>query len=185
MASPRVMTYDDYAAMPDDGKRYELHDGRLSLIPTPTTAHQEILQNLLLILGPHVRNSGRGEILMAPFDCIMSPITVVQPDVIYLDEERTRLLSERALEGSPTLAVEIVIPSTADVDRRTKPDLYARHDISWYWIVDPAARTIEVYRLEAGRYRLSTTFEGSERRALPPLLDLLLEPSEVWRQLAR
>lgn len=100
MSTPRVLTYDDYAAMPDDGKRYELHEGRLSLIPTPTTTHQRILGHLLLILVPHVRALGHGEVMLSPFDCIMSTITVVQPDLIYLDEDRVSLLSERS-RGRP------------------------------------------------------------------------------------
>lgn len=149
------MTCDDYVAMPDDGKRYELHEGRLSQIPSTTLAHQEVLGNLL--------------------------VTVVQPDIIYLDEERARLLSERALEGAPTLAIEIVIPSTDDVDRHTKRTLYARHDVPWHWIVDPATRTIEVYRLEADAYVQIATLRGAEPIALPPFWDLPLDPAVVWR----
>jgi len=180
MSTPRVLTYDDYAAMPDDGKRYELHEGRLSLIPTPTTTHQRILGHLLLILVPHVRALGHGEVMLSPFDCIMSTITVVQPDLIYLDEDRVSLLSERALEGAPSHAIEIVIPSTLHVDRHTKMALYAKHDVTWYWIVDPAARTIEAYRLEVGAYRLDAMLEGTEPRALSPFPDLPLDPAAIW-----
>ena len=180
MRSPSVLTYDDYAAMPDDGKRYELHEGRLSVIPTPTTTHQRILVNLLMILVPHVRSLGRGTVMLSPFDCIMSPITVVQPDLIYVDERRQALLSDRALEGAPTLAIEIVIPVTSEVDRHIKTALYAAHDVTWYWIVDPDARTIEVYRLEGGAYRLDATLEGVVPRTLPPFIGLPLDPAAVW-----
>jgi Uma2 family endonuclease len=181
----RPLTYDDYAAMPNDGKRYELHEGELSVIPTPTTLHQETLGNLLVILAPHVRATGRGEIMLSPFDCIMSNITVVQPDLIYLDEVRASLLSERALEGAPTLAIEIVIPSTLRVDRTIKMALYANHDVPWYWIVDPDGRAIEVYHLQAGVYRLEATLAGAEPRALPPLSDLRLDPASIWPERRR
>ena len=46
MASRAVLTYDDYAALPNDGKRDELHEGKLCPIPTPTVHHQQILGNL-------------------------------------------------------------------------------------------------------------------------------------------
>ena len=180
MSSRIVLTYDDYASWPDDGKRYELHEGELSIIPTPTTVHQETLGNLLLLLAPHVRAAGRGEIMPSPFDCIMSTITVVQPDLIYLDEARVGLLSERALEGAPSLAIEIVIPPTLHVDRQTKLALYAKHDVTWYWIVDPHARTIEAYGLEAAAYRLAATLDSAEPRALPPFPDLPLDPAAIW-----
>ncbi len=180
MALPTVMTYDDYAAMPDDGNRYELHEGRLSLIPKPTMTHQLVLGNLLMLLVPHVRALGRGEVMVSPFDCIMSTITVVQPDLIYVDEHRESLLSERALEGAPTFAIEVVIPPTQQVDRHTKMALYAAHEVAWYWIVDPDARAIEAYHLDAGAYRLHATLEGAEPRALSPFPDLPLDPAAIW-----
>jgi Uma2 family endonuclease len=178
-----VLTYDDYAALPDDGKRYELHEGELVVTPSPGTLHQQVSARLTILLGGHVWRNDLGELLVAPYDCIVSDITVVQPDIIYLDESRARLLSDRALEGAPTLAVEIVIPSTEDVDRHTKPALYARHDVPWYWIVDPSTCTIEVYGLDGTAYRLDATLEGAEPRALRPLDDLVLAPADVWRGL--
>ena len=99
-----VLTYDDFAPLPNDGKRYELHEGELS-----------------------------------------------------------------------------VSPSSISIDRRRKLALYAAHDVPWYWIVDPEARTIEVYRLDAGAYRLDATLEGTERRALQPFPALSLDPADVWR----
>ena len=110
----------------------------------------------------------------------MSPITVVQPDLLYVDETRQSLLSERALEGAPSLAVEIVLPVTSHVDRHTKMRLYATHDVTHYWIVDPKPRNIEAYHLEAGSYRLDARLEGTTPRALPPFPDLPLDPAAVW-----
>jgi Uma2 family endonuclease len=175
-----TLTYEDYAALPDDGRRYELHEGELSVTPAPGTRHQQILVALTVLLAPHVRARGAGQVLVAPFDCILSSISVVQPDLLFVDTARARLLAERGLEGSPTLAVEIISPSTGRIDRRTKLGLYARHDVPWYWIVDPDPRTIEAYRLEAGAYRLEARLEGPEPRALPPFPDLALDPAAIW-----
>jgi Uma2 family endonuclease len=180
MTSRIVLTYEDYAALPNDGKRYELHEGELSVTPAPGTRHQLIIGNLYLILSPHVRASTHGALILSPFDCIMSDITVVEPDLVYVDDQRQRLLRERGLEGAPTLAVEIISPSTGRIDRRTKMGLYARHDVTWYWIVDPDSRTIEVYHLDGGAYRLDSRLEGAVPRALPPFSDLLLDPAVIW-----
>src|ERR1700675_3613122 len=171
LSSRTLLTYEDFAALPNDGKRYELHEGELSVTPAPGTPHQRILGNLFLILAPHVRAAGRGELMLSPFDCIMTKITVVEPDLVYVDEHRQGLLSERALEGAPTLAVEIISPYTGRIDRQNKMKLYADHDVEWYWIVDPKPRTIEAYHLEAGSYRLDARLEGSAPRALSPFRD--------------
>ena len=175
-----VLTYADYAALPDDGKRYELHEGELSVTPSPGMRHQLIVGNLYYLLLPHIRTSGRGQLMLSPFDCIMASSTVVQPDLLYVDETRRQLLSERALEGAPTLAIEIVSPSTGHIDRRRKMTLYAKHGVDWYWIVDPPARTIDVYRLDGEDYRHDARLEGEAPCALPPFSDLSLDPSAVW-----
>ncbi len=176
-----VLNYDDYVALPDDGKRYELHEGELVVTPSPGTRHQEVFVTLTILLGAHVWRSGRGKLLAAPYDCIVSDITVVQPDLLYLDDTRVGLVSARGLEGAPTLAIEILSPSTAQIDRRRKMALYAAHDVTWYWIVDPSVRTIEVYRLSDRVYNLDVRLDGDEPRALSPFLDLVLTPSDVWR----
>jgi Uma2 family endonuclease len=175
-----VLTYEDYAALPDDGKRYELHEGELSVTPAPGTLHQQVLLNLALTLAPYVRAHTRGELFIAPFDCIMTNVTVVEPDLVYVDEGRRQLVSERALEGAPTLAVEILSPWTSHIDRRRKMALYARHGVDWYWIVDPGARTVDAYRLEGEAYRLDARLDGPTPRALPPFPGLSLDPAAVW-----
>jgi Uma2 family endonuclease len=175
-----VLTYEDFVALPDDGKRYELHEGELSVTPAPGRRHQQILLKLALIMAPYIESRRLGELYVAPFDCIMTNITVVEPDLVYIDAERQRLLRERGLEGAPTLAVEIISPYTGRIDRRRKMDLYARHDVTWYWIVDPDPRTIEAYHLEAGAYRLEARLDGPAPVELLPFPDLLLDPAAIW-----
>ena len=179
-----ALTYEDYAALPNDGKRYELHEGELSVTPSPGRPHQLILGNLHLILAPHVRSIGRGELFLSPFDTILTKTSVVVPDLVYVDDSRLERVSDRALEGSPTLAVEIISPYSRTIDRRRKMALYAAHDVTWYWIVDPDARTIEAFRLDGGAYLLEAKLEGAEPRALPPFSDLLLDPAAIWPSLA-
>ena len=180
MTSRIVLTYEDYAALPHDGKRYELHEGELSQMGAPSARHQLIIGNLYFILRVHVVAAGRGQLFLSPFDCIMSDITVVQPDLVYVDETRRRLISERALEGAPTLAVEILSPWSRHVDRRVKMRLYAKHAVDWYWIVDGDALTIDVYRLDDAGYRPDARLEGTAPRALPPFPDLPLDPAAIW-----
>jgi Uma2 family endonuclease len=117
------LTYEDYAALPDDGRRYELHEGELSVTPAPGLSHQAILRNLVVILHRHVSSRGLGEVFPAPVDCILENITIVQPDLVFVETARRSLMTERGIEGSPTLAVEIISPSTGGIDRRRKLQL--------------------------------------------------------------
>ena len=136
MTSRIVLTYEDYATLPNDGKRYELHEGELSLMGAPSARHQLIIGNLYFVLRPHVQAHGRGQLFLSP--------------------------------------------SSRHIDRRLKMTLYAKHAVDWYWIVDGDALTIDAYRLDAAGYVLDARLEGTAPRALPPFLDLPLDPAAIW-----
>ena len=175
-----ILTYKDYEALPADGRRYELHDGELSVTPAPSPRHQEISGNLNEILRGHVKTRGLGKVFYSPIDCILSDITVVQPDLVYLDPSRLALLSNRGIEGPPTLVVEILSPSTTEIDRSTKRQVYARHGVPYYWIVDPEVRVVEAYVLSEGAYQLSARVAGSEPVSLPPFSALAFVLASLW-----
>lgn len=175
-----ILTYKDYEALPADGRRYEIHDGELSVTPAPSPLHQEISGNLNEILRGHVKTRGLGKVFYSPIDCILSDITVVQPDLLYLDPGRLNLVSDRGIEGPPTLVVEILSPTTTAIDRSTKRQLYAKYGVPYYWIVDPEARVVEVYGLSEGVYQVSARVAGSEPVSLPPFPDLAFVPASLW-----
>jgi Uma2 family endonuclease len=175
-----LLTYQDYVALPDDGRRYEIHDGELSVTPAPSPRHQRLLGALYKLLDAHIEARGLGEVILSPLDVILSDITVVQPDLVYVANVRAEAVSGRGIEGPPTLAVEILSPSTARVDRDRKLRLYARHGVPYYWIVDPEARAIEAFRLEPGGYSLAARASGGEAVDLPPFVGLRLPPGALW-----
>jgi Uma2 family endonuclease len=132
------------------------------------------------LLQRHVELNRLGEILYAPLDVILSDVTVLQPDLVYVDAARAGALSGRGVEGPPTLVVEIISPSTGTMDRVTKSALYARYGVPYFWLVDPEARTIEAFRLESGRYVLVTSAAGDAEVVLPPFADLTLRLADLW-----
>jgi Uma2 family endonuclease len=171
-----LLTYADYAALPDDGRRYELHEGELSVTPSPGTRHKRVKVNLFDILLHHARAHRLGELFDAPTDVILSDRTVVQPDIVFVDMQHASQISERGIEGAPTLAIEVLSPSSERIDRRRKLQLYADHRVPWYWIVDPSARGIEAYALAERAYRAVGHLAGEAPAALPPFDDLPLDP---------
>ncbi len=175
MAARTALTYADYAAMPEDGRRYELRDGELWVMPAPGTRHQGFLRDLLGVLNDHVKRGRLGVVFPAPLDCILSDTTVLQPDLVFVETEHTAIVTERGIEGAPTLVVEILSPSTAGTDRTVKAGLYAHHGVPWYWIVDPGARTIEALALRGGVYTPALQLDATVRGALPPFEGLVID----------
>lgn len=146
----RKYTWEDYRATPPD-TRYELLDGELLMTPSPKTAHQWT-QNLLgRRLSQFVEEQGLGGFFFAPYDVVLSDTDVVQPDLLFVSRDRLPLVvNDDNLRGAPDLVVEILSPGTADRDLGYKRELYARHGVAEYWIVDPAAETIRVLRRRGG-----------------------------------
>ena len=173
-----ALTYRDYAALPDDGRRYQILDGELFGTPAPNTRHQIISMRLAAQLHTHVRTHRLGLVLAAPADVILADTSIVQPDILFVATDRQAVISARGIEGAPTLGVEILSPTTADVDRRQKRELYARYGVPFYWIVDGDADAIEMYRLAGGAYELMARPTGSRMIADEPFPGLAL--TDIW-----
>lgn len=153
-------TYEDYAALPDNGKRYEIVDGILYMAPSPGRWHQEIVGEIFSYLRTHVKLTGLGLVYMAPFDVVLAYNQTVQPDVsVILNDHRERITDNRIV-GAPDLVVEVISPGSAGYDRREKQNMYARAGVPEYWLVDPAAHTVEVLTLEYNEYSSLGVFQG-------------------------
>jgi Uma2 family endonuclease len=153
-------TYAAYAALPDDGHRYEIIDGVLYMAPAPTLGHQASNLRFARYLMQYVEDAGLGRVFPAPVDVELAPNVVLQPDVVVVLNANLDILIPARIIGAPDLVVEIASPGTAGYDRRQKQDAYARAGVPEYWIADPLARTVEVLRLNEGAYRSLGVFTG-------------------------
>jgi Uma2 family endonuclease len=166
-----VLTYDEYCLLPNDRNRYEILDGELSVTPAPATRHQTVLGNLYRFLG---------KLFVAPTDLILAPTTVVQPDLIFIGGDRRHIVTERAIEGSPTLVIEILSPTTHRTDRVTKAQLYAKHNVPHYWLIDPDQRTLEVYELVIDHYDLVVSARDPELFTPSLFPGLSIRLADLW-----
>jgi len=91
----KLVTYDDYQNLPDDGKRYEIIGGKLYIAPSPNTLHQRISRKLEYELEDYIRKHNSGEIFTAPMDVVLSMTDVVQPDLMYISKERSRIITDK------------------------------------------------------------------------------------------
>ncbi|MBC7083733.1 MAG: Uma2 family endonuclease [Firmicutes bacterium] len=138
------LTYEDYRRMPS-GERYELLEGDLwKMTPAPSVLHQKVSGRIEKALRQWVDDHNLGEVYDAPIDVVLSEHNVVQPDILYICKERLGIIKEAYIQGAPDLVVEILSPSTVELDRVTKRRLYGRYGAREFWIVDPDGHSIEV-----------------------------------------
>ncbi len=150
MATARF-TWQDVLIAPEDGNRYEAIGGELCVTPPPKFEHQRISHRLAVALDRILVAPGHGVVVAAPVG-VEFPDTEegVQPDLLFVSNERAGIIRRGWLRGAPDLVVEILSPSTAGRDRGKKLDLYRRHGVGEYWIVDRERRAVEVWRFAAG-----------------------------------
>ena len=168
-------TYRHYCQLPE-GDRRELIEGDFYVVPAPNVRHQIISRNLGARLWEFVRKNGLGLILWVPTDVLLSQESVVQPDILFVSNERRGIITEPNIAGAPDLVVEVLSPGTADRDREMKLSLYARHGVREYWIVDPDAEAVQVMELGpegAAGVRMHTS--GSVRSDLLPGLNVTFD----------
>jgi Uma2 family endonuclease len=137
------LTYADYLKTSDD-ERCELLNGELVMPPAALTGHQMISMALASRLYLYVNEKGLGTVVAAPTDVVLSDTDVVQPDILFVSSQRSQIVTRENVRGAPDLVVEILSPATAERDRTVKLDLYARHGVKEYWIVDPDVGTVTV-----------------------------------------
>jgi Uma2 family endonuclease len=183
MARPEAQikfTYRDYRSLPEsETKRFELWEGELVLVPSPTTYHQHISKRLEIALIEYVEGRGLGEVFHAPLDVILSEEIVLQPDIIFIAREHSEIIAEEGIRGAPDLVVEILSPTTAERDRTYKRTLYARYGIREYWLVDSQEKTIEVLEWTESGYRRSGLYRDDEVLS-SPLLEMEIELSQIF-----
>lgn len=155
------ITYEEYAALPDDGNRYELADGVLeAMSPSATALHQFVSIELQRTMLDSC--DSQYVILDAPLDVILSEREVRQPDLVMIHRSRLQIITRRGVEGPPDLVVEILSDWSIKRDKVKKTKVYAKFGIPEYWIVDPANETLEQYTLNGDAYELANVYSGDE-----------------------
>ena len=164
------LTYEDLVLFPDDGRRHELIDGEHFVTRAPYLRHQWVLQNLNRLLDRHVMEHCLGRVYFAPVDVVLSDVDVLEPDLLFISQARLAI-GEAVVRGAPDLVVEIASPASRRQDEVLKRGLYERAGVPEYWLVDPEAETVKVFRRGEsgyGRPLLLSALEGD--RLESPLL---------------
>ncbi len=174
-------TYEDYLKL-DDDKRYEVLEGELVELATPSTTHQRLVGKLLKLIDKFVEERGLGEAFVSPIDVILSDSNVVQPDVVFLSKENSKIVKERGIFGSPDLVVEVISPSTLKRDTEDKKRIYAKHGVKELWLVFPGERAVEVFTLKNNFYEVCSFGYGEGKVKSCTLEDFELNLGELFKE---
>lgn len=176
------LTYEDYLTIPDDGKRHEIIDGIEFMSPSPSTPHQRTAQRLHLALPPHVDDQSLGEVFIAPYDVLLSESNIVQPDLLFVSRDCSSIVKDHGIEGVPDLVAEVISEGNRRYDEVRKRNLYARHGVTEYWVLDPALETVKVYRSPEGGYErvAELTAENTDELTSPLLPEWRLPLTDLF-----
>ena len=175
----RKFTYEDYAKTPE-GERYELIDGELIMAAAPNMAHQSTQSNLGGEFYILVRDADLGWVYFSPTDVYLSDTDVVQPDLVFISKSRSHIRTGKNIKGAPDLVVEILSPSTSANDWGYKRDLYAKHGVKEYWLVDPYAKQVMVMLLKDGSYEIVGVYREDDTLKSPTLEGFELDLGRVF-----
>lgn len=181
----RKATYDDVLAAPEHMVA-EILDGELFLSPRPATRHSRASSFIgIQIGGAFDRPPGDPErpggwwILDEPE--LHFGEDVVVPDLAGWRHERMPGIPDAAwIDLAPDWLCETLSPSTARIDRGRKLRIYAREGVKHVWLVDPIARTLEVFALEGGRWVVAAVHAGSDAVRAEPFDAIELDMGRLW-----
>ncbi len=162
-----LLTYAQYMAEGEINQRYDILDG-VRLVTNPTRRHQRILQNFLRAFGEFETTGGRGQVVAAPCDVLISrqPLRTRQPDALFISPAR---LAHNPPDGDPAplspapeLVVEIVSPSDTRAVLAAKLADYQRVEVQECWVAYPGTETVEVLLLTQTQLTLAAVYSAGQ-----------------------
>jgi len=137
------ITAAEFAQLPETTQPTELLNREVIVSPAPLLNHQKIVANIYSLLIGLIKN---GEVYFAPVDVRLDDENVVQPDLLWIaPDSACKPVEGKYFNGAPDLIVEVISPGTIRADKVTKFNLYEKHGVIEYWLVDPEAQTLEVW----------------------------------------
>jgi Uma2 family endonuclease len=174
-------TADDYMML-EEGAPFQLINYDLIMSPSPTPVHQLISVRIVQAMSNFLDNKNdNGFLVSAPMDVKLDEGNVLQPDILYITEERKAQIVKDRVEGAPDLVIEILSPSNAYYDLRQKKNIYGKYGVKEYIIIDPIERNAELYALKDGIYYLHQKSQSNEQLNSVVLPVLIFDLNKIFR----
>jgi len=140
-----------------EGTLCQLINNKLIMSPAPQNLHQVVLNDINIEISLYLRKNKMGEVRIAPFDVYFSDENILQPDILFIRNENLNKINTKGLSGAPDLVIEILSPSTSQLDFEEKKLVYERFGVQEYFIVDPGSKMVYAYFLNKIEYEVQET----------------------------
>ena len=177
-------TYNDYLKW-DTKERYQLINGEVYAMASPSVTHQALLMGLALNFGNWLEGKPC-KVFAAPLDVRLFPKrdrsdnTIVQPDLLVVCDKSK--IDKRSINGAPDLVIEIISPSNSHSELFLKFQYYLKAGVKEYWVVDPESKKASVYILENGYYT-NKVFENNDTIPVTILDGLNISLKDLWARI--
>ena len=185
----RMATYEDVLAAPE-GARAEVVAGQLHLDPAPLPEHAFVQSAIGASVGVSFQHRDGGDgpggwWILPEVDVRLGPHDIVRPDLSGWRRKRLpRPWGLRPIDVVPDWCCEILSPTSARRDLVAKRELYARHDVPHYWILDPRERTLTALQLAGGMWIELGVWDDTARVQVPPFDAIELEVGRLFPPLS-
>jgi len=178
-----VFRYSDIESLPEwpEGPLIELIQGDIFMVPSPNLRHQQIVMKLGRAISEFLGNQPIGTVFNVPVDVILSENDVVIPDVLVVLDQQKQVLRKENIQGTPDFIAEVLSTNTR-LDKEIKKDLYEKHGVKEYWIVDPEHETIEIFLLGTdGKFKQGAVHSSKEKAVTSTILHgLTIFPRDLF-----
>ena len=175
----------DWTALPD-GIPGEFVEGHLTDEEMPDPIHELAVSWLIALFRAWLGSRG-GFVFGSDLKFVVSPTRGRKPDVSVYLPERAAPPRQGALREPPDIMVEVVSASPIDErrDRVEKMDDYAAFNVRFYWLVDPALGSVEIFELREGRFSRAAAATSGRIADVPGCSGLVLDLDQLWTELSR
>jgi Uma2 family endonuclease len=174
-------TYDDLAAMPEDNVVREILDGELFVAASPVTKHQRIVRRLLYEIEHYLRSNPIGEVFVSPFDTVFAFDNVCSPDLLFVSNERSSIITAKNIQGAPDFVIEVLSEWNRRNDEVRKLRIYERFGVKEYWIVDPEADAVRIQRRQGEGFALVNELSAKDVLTSPLFPGLTIDLATLFR----
>ena len=163
VSQPKMLTYDDYVKQtPPDSGNYELLNGQIIYMASPIPNHQKLSMRLTNRLFNFIELHKLGELFNAPMDVIFTQNDTIQPDILFLSNERLHLIGDKKIDGAPDLVVEILSPSNNAKEMGYKKLVYEFSGVREYWVINLTKKTLTQYENVEGEFFMRRVFKETD-----------------------
>ena len=143
-----------------EGTLCQLINNKLIMSAAPRDIHQAILFGIAFKLQTFLKRRKLGELRISPYDVHFSKQNILQPDILFIKNENVHKIEDKGLVGAPDIVIEILSPSTFQLDHEEKKLVYERFGVEEYFIVDPNTTSVDSFFLKNGIYEQQQIVKG-------------------------